>query len=113
MGSAHYHQWCSFSESTLIRPVGLNLLLKNKDKSGEAIANEAEQKTRGCLEVVDQAISDQDFLLGPAFSAADIMMGFTLQLLAKLNVLDDQYPNALFYLERLTTRESLRRTMSA
>ena len=111
--SAHYHQWCSFSESTLIRPLGLNLLLKQKAESGDTIAKEGEQKTRDCLAVVDQAVSDRDYLLPSGFSAADIMMGFALHLLAKLGVMDDQYPNVQAYLNRLKSRDGFTRAMSA
>ena len=111
--SAHYHQWCWFAESTLVRPLGLNLLLRQRAESGEAIALEGEQKTRACLEVVDQAVADRDFLLSSGFGAADIMMGFTLNLLAKLKVLDDQYPNAQLYLDRLRTRDGFARAIGA
>lgn len=109
---ALHQQWCWFSESTLIRPLGLNLLLRKRDESGDVIASDGEQKTRMCLEVVDRTVAGGNFLLGSEFSAADIMMGFTLQLLAKLKVLDAQYPNALVYLDRLTDREAFTRTMS-
>lgn len=111
--SAVHQQWCWFSESTLIRPLGINLLLRKKEESGNAIAAEGEQKTRECLEVVDQAVSDRDFLLGADFTAADIMMGFTLQLLAKLKLLDAQYPHAQSYLDRLMARDAFKRTMNS
>ena len=111
--SALHQQWCWFSESTLIRPLGLNLLLRQRDKTGDAIATEGEQKTRLCLEVVDRAVADREFLLGADFSAADIMMGFTLNLLAKLKVLDNRYPNAQLYLDRLKTRDGFARAMDA
>jgi glutathione S-transferase len=63
--------------------------------------------------VVDQAISDRDFLLGSEFDAADIMMGFSLQLVSNLKVLDDQYPNAQAYLDRLKSRDAFTRAMNA
>jgi glutathione S-transferase len=47
-----------------------------------SVAADGEQKARVCLEVVDQAVSDRDFLLGSEFGAADIMMGYSLQLVA-------------------------------
>jgi len=111
--SALYHQWCWFSESTLIRPLGLNLLLRKRQEDDEVIASEGEQKTRLCLDVIEQALGDHDYLLGEAFSAADIMMGFTLDLLEKIKVLDDQYPKTQTYLERLKIREAYKRTMEA
>jgi hypothetical protein len=41
------------------------------------------------------------------------MMGFTLNLLAKLKVLDNRYPNAQLYLDRLKTRDGFARAMDA
>jgi len=111
--SAIYHQWCWFSEATLVRPLALNRLLKLEAEPNDAVAAEGVQKTRVCLEVVDQAVSDRDFLLGAEFSAADIMMGFSLRLLANIKVLDDQYPNVQAYLERLKIRDAYSRAMSA
>ena len=111
--SAIHHQWCWFSEATLVRPLGLNRLLKHKGESNESLAADAEEKARVCLEVVDQAVSDRDFLLGSQFGAADIMMGYSLALIASLKVLDDQYSNAQAYLERLKRRDACRRAMNA
>ncbi len=39
-------------------------------------------------------------------------MGYSLQLIANLKVLDDQYPNALAYLERLKSRDACTRAMN-
>jgi glutathione S-transferase len=107
--SAIHHQWCWFSEATLARPLGLNRLLKHD----AAVATEGEQRARVCLGVVDKVVSDRDFLLGSEFGAADIMMGFSLQLLANLKVLDNQYPNAQAYLERLKIRNAYTRAVNA
>ncbi len=111
--SAIHHQWCWFSEATLARPLGLNRLLRHKAERNEAVAADGEQKARVCLEAVDQAVSDRDFLLGSEFGAADIMMGYSLQLVANLKVLDEQYPNAQAYLERLKSRDACTRAMNA
>lgn len=111
--SALHHQWCWFAEATLARPLGANRLLKHKNETAQAIVAEAEQKTRTCLEVVDQALSDRAYLLGSDFGAADIMMGYSLELLANLKVLDTLYPNAQTYLQRLRSRDAFARAMAA
>ena len=76
------------------------------------MAADGEEKARVSLEVVDRAVSNRDFLLGSAFGAADIMMGYSLHLLADLRVLDDRYPNAQAYLNRLRSREAYARAVS-
>lgn len=111
--SAIHHQWCWFSEATLSRPLGLRRLLKPDPERIPSVTADVEQKTRDCLAVVDQAVSDRDFLLGSEFGAADIMMGYSLQMVANLKVLDDQYPNAQAYLERLKSRDACTRAMNA
>ena len=111
--SAIHHQWCWFSEATLARPLGLNRLLRHPAESHLSVAADGEQKARICLQVVDQAVANRDYLLGAEFGAADIMMGYSLQLLADLHVLDDQFPNAQTYLQRLRGRNAFQRAVSA
>ena len=110
--SAMHHQWCWFSEATLARPLGLNRLMKSKSDRNDTLAAEGEQRARACLEVVDQAVAGRDFLLGAEFGAADIMMGHTLHMAAYLNLLDDRYPSAQGYLNRLKSRDACRRAMN-
>jgi glutathione S-transferase len=62
--------------------------------------------------VVDQAVADRDFLLGDEFGAADIMMGYTLQLISSNGLLDDKYPHAGNYLARLKRRDAFQLAMN-
>jgi glutathione S-transferase len=98
---------------TLIRPLGINRLARHQAESHESLAAEAEQKTRACIAVVEEAVSNRGYLLGPEFCAADVMMGYSLELLAGLKVLDDQYPRAQAYLGRLRVRDAFKRAMKA
>jgi len=102
--AALFHQWCWFAEATLARPVGLNRLITQGAAPGYAAAADAEDKTRTALAVVDQALAGGDYLLDADFTAADIMMGYSLQLLAGLGLLDAQFPTARAYLARLSER---------
>jgi hypothetical protein len=40
-------------------------------------------------------------------------MGYSLELLTSLQVLDDRYPNTCAYMERLRGRKAFKRAMSA
>ncbi|HTL00430.1 MAG TPA: hypothetical protein VL379_20490 [Pseudomonadales bacterium] len=51
-------------------------------------------------------------LLGDTFSAADIVMGFTLIAGRMLGVVDDRNPTINTYLERLQARPALQKTMA-
>ena len=111
--SALHHQWCWFAEATLIRPLGANRFARHKGESAEQLVAEAIEKTRGSLGVVEGALADRDYLLGAAFGAADIMMGYSLELLASLKILDDRYPVCRVYLDRLRARDAFQRAMQA
>jgi glutathione S-transferase len=111
--SALYRQWCWFAEATLARPVGLNRLLTHKPATPEAAVQDTTDKANAALAVVDDAIAGRAFLLGTDFTAADIMTGYSLELLASLKVLDTRYTHALSYLERLRAREAFKRAASA
>lgn len=114
--SALYLQWSWFAEATLSRPMGFVRMMKMaKLDAGDVgdIAAEGEKKARAGLQAVEQGLADRDFLLAEGFTAADIMMGYSLELLANLGVFDAEYPNARAYLERLKSRDSCKRAMSA
>lgn len=111
--SALHHQWCWFAEATLIRPLGTNRFARSKGETAEQLVGEAIEKTRMSLGVVEGAIAGRDYLLGAAFGAADIMMGYSLELLASLKVLDERYPASMAYLDRLRTRDAFQRAMKA
>jgi len=46
------------------------------------------------------------------FSAADVMMGFTLVAARLLGVLDDRFPSLIAYLARLQARPAFQRTLA-
>jgi glutathione S-transferase len=65
------------------------------------------------LGVVDAALTGRDFLVGEAFTAADVMMGYSLALLDSLKALDRvAFARTAAYLDRLKRREPFRRATS-
>lgn len=102
--SAAYRQWCWFAEATLIRPLGLIRLLRAREEPVGQLIDEAEAKCRGSLAAVEAELSERPYLLGAEFSAADIMMGYSVAMAEPL--LDDLCPNLRAYLARLMTREA-------
>ncbi len=111
--SALHHQWCWFAEATLVRPLGLNRVLKAEVDPDIQLIEEAKQKASTSLQVVEQTVVASEYLLGTEFGAADIMMGYSLNLLANVKFLDGQFPHAQAYLERLKTRDACQRAMNA
>jgi glutathione S-transferase len=88
--SAYYHQWAWFSESTLARPLGLNPMLRAKDEENSDLAKDVVTKLKTRLGVVEQALLDWQFILGNEFSAADIMLGYSLELVRRFKILTSQ-----------------------
>ena len=84
---ARFLQWCWFAEATFARPLGEIVnhrrALAEADQSERAV-QEMMDRAQLCLEAVDQALVDSRYLLGENFSAADIVMGYTLMLAGML-----------------------------
>ena len=57
-------------------------------------------------------LADREWLLGDAFSAADIMLGFTIAVAQAFGVLDDGFPNLKAYFGRLAAPPAFRRAVA-
>ena len=62
-----------------------------------------EGSTRVCVAALEPALAGQSYLVGDAFTGADIMMGYTLMLIANLAP-GELPPNVAGYWSRLTDR---------
>jgi len=108
-------QWLHFAESTAFPPLGIVvwLTLYRQDASDHpSLIADARTRAAAGFQQLEHELRDKQYLLGDAFSAADIMMGFTLIAGRMLGVIDDRYPSINAYLERLQARPALQRTMS-
>jgi glutathione S-transferase len=108
-------QWLHFAEATAFPPLGV--IVWHVVYQGDADANPgamtgARERAAASLAVVEEALGADDYLVGNAFSAADVMMGFTLVAAQLLGVLDARYPRLLRYLARLTERPAFQRAQS-
>ena len=104
--SAMFLQWCWFAEATLARPLGdmvHHLFLKPEAERLPEMVVDGEKRARVCLEAVNTTLQGQDYLLDE-YTAADIMMGYSLLLAARVEVLDNQYPLVQAYYEKLQAR---------
>jgi glutathione S-transferase len=103
---ALYLQWSWFAEATFARPLGE--IVNHRRAFAEAEQSQAaieEMQSRAwlCVAAVDQALDGQDFLVEGEFSAADIMMGYTLMLVGNLAP-GDLPANIAAYWARLSAR---------
>ena len=115
-GRAAFLQWLHFAESTAFPPLGILVWLAlYRDDAGQhaAIVEDARARAAMGLDFLERALEGKTYLLGDDFSAADIMMGFTLVAAQLLGVLDDRYPGLNAYLMRLMNRPAFQKAAAA
>jgi glutathione S-transferase len=115
-GRAQFLQWMHFADSTLFAPFGvlvwLTLYRDDADQHPRVIEEGRERASMG-LEFLEQQIGEKTWLLGDEFSAADVMMGFSLVAGSMLGVLDDRFPRLNAYLGRLQARPAFQKALAA
>lgn len=109
-----YLQWIHYSESTAFPPLGIVVWLTvyrdDAQAHPELVADARARAVKG-LAFVEQRLSDSPYLAGDDFSAADIMMGFTLLAASELQLLDSAFPATQAYLQKLSQRPALQRAL--
>src|SRR5262245_21695908 len=108
---ARYLQWLHFAEGTLSVP--LSTILWHAFYKGDAaevptVMADARERAHRTLAVVERSLEGRDYL-ADQFSAADIMMGFTLGAARVLGVLDERDTSINAYLARLEARPAFQR----
>jgi glutathione S-transferase len=109
---AAFLQWMHFSESTVFPPLGIVIWLTRYRDAAELpseLIADARSRAASGLDYVEQALGDRPYLVGSDFSAADIMMGFSLVAAKVVGVLDDRYPVIDRYLARLQERPAFQK----
>ena len=112
--SAKFHQWCWFAEATLARPLGdiaQHTRIRAEADRIPGVAEDGAARARSFLGAVEDAVKDQEYLL-EEFSAADIMMGYSLMLAERMDVLDQEHPNVQRYFERLKARPGFQKAVA-
>lgn len=107
-----YLQWMHFAESTAWVPIGVVVWLGvyREGRDGEELLADARRRAVLSLDVVEKELQSRSTLLERGFSAADVMLAFTLGVAQQLALLDAQsHPGVSSYLERLFAREAFRR----
>lgn len=111
-----YLQWVHFAESTAFPPLGVIVWHSLYARDADAIPqvmDGARERAHGALAFVASALAGKAYLLGREFSAADVMMGFTLVAARMLGVLDDRYPDLTRYVASLEARPAFRAAAEA
>lgn len=112
---AAFLQWLHYAEGTAFPPVGIVVWLTRYRDEGDGHAElleDARGRAAACLDYVEQALGDGPYLVGEAFTAADIMMAFTLLAAQSVGVLDDRFPKLKAYLAHLMARPAFQKLLA-
>ncbi len=107
-----YEQWMFFAQATLETQPWLVLLhskILDKSKQVKEIVPWALQRHENILKMMNDALVDQDYLLGDEFSAADIMMGSILMMLPDTLT---KFPDLMAYVQRLKERPAFQQAIN-
>jgi len=74
-----------------------------------ALVERGRELAPALVRIVDRALDGAPYILGDAFSAADIMLSFGLNIARHLGFVTDETPRARDYCERLTQRPAFQR----
>ena len=110
-----YLQWLHFAESTAYPPLGIVIWLTRYREQGEVdegLLEDARKRARAGLAFLERGLADGPYLLGDAFSAADVMMGFTVVAAQVVGLLDERFPALAGYMARLRERPAFQRALA-
>ena len=114
--SALCRQWSWFAEATFARPLGEIVNHNRVAPEGgvvEFVIEDCKARGRTCIQALDEALADSAYLVGDAFTVADIMNGYSLMLANNFGLLTDDFPHAKAYYERLSDRPGFRAARDA
>lgn len=108
-------QWVHFADATAFTGLG-NIAWHTRFKDdAESVADALADYGRwaeAALDTLERTLRDREFLLG-AFSAADVMVGYTVLVAKALGLVGEDHRAVDAYLARLTERPALRRALQA
>lgn len=110
---AHYLYWLHFANGNLQPNMGRNMILRRlklPDDDPTLVAMKG--RLSRALDLVENRLREAVYLAGTEFTAADIMMGFTLTTMRLFMPLDlGPYPHIKTYLRRIGDRPAYQRAM--
>jgi glutathione S-transferase len=110
---AAYLYWFHFANGTLQANMGRNMILNRLDLAADnPILAAIKARVDRAFDLVDARTREAEYLAGSEFTAADIMMGFSLTTMRYFLPYDlARYPGILGYLARIGARPAYRRAM--
>ena len=105
-----YLQWLHYSEASAFAPLLLNMLLMREDPKPPVISAFTAAEVELHLDYFSAALGDQDYILGSAFSGADIGCAFVANMAVKFGVAGE-HTNLAAYIQRCQARPAFQKAM--
>jgi glutathione S-transferase len=116
-GRPAYLQWLHWGEATLLPPLAdlaQHAVVRPPEERIPAVVPDAVRRLRDVLGALDRELAGKEYLVGGSFSAADVSVGYGLQLARLLGQLNAQdFPQVAAYLERLAKRPAFQKAFGA
>ncbi len=111
---AHYLYWFHFANGTFQPNMLRNMVLRRMNVAEDDPMHVVAKARLGrSFDLVEQRLGAAEFFAGSEFTAADIMMVFSLTTMRVFLPFDlAPYPNILAYLKRIGARPAYRRAMA-
>jgi glutathione S-transferase len=112
----HYLYWMQFNnnlQTTLFVKMAYQLA-GGEPGADNLMMTTTLRREEGLYQALEQRLGESEYLGGAEFSCADVMSVFNLTSLAALGAraVDDNMPNTLAYIERVTARPAYQKAMS-
>jgi len=107
--------WLHFGESTLMQPVtqiAQHLFLLPEDQRDPDRLEEGKRAFYHYAKVLNDRLEGREYIGGDEFTAADIVIGYTLHAAAQCGALPDDMPALKRYYERLAVRPAFKKATS-
>lgn len=112
---ADYLFWFHFAEGTAANSINTTVWLtvyRDDADRHQDIINAVRDSANTVFGKAEAVLATQPFIAGDAFTAADIMIGYTLGSAKWLNLLTAAHPHTLDYVDRLFARQALQRSLN-
>ncbi len=109
---ALYYQWIHYAMSTIEPPavtIFVHTMMKPEAERIPVLVDEARTQLAAAIKVIDAALAGREYLLGSQFSAADVMVGSTLNWCQMMGMVGSDLANVPGYMGRLAARPAAQR----
>ncbi|WDF72170.1 glutathione S-transferase family protein [Novosphingobium sp. KACC 22771] len=106
-----YRQFLHYAEGSLMPPLLVKLVLSRVPIMGRLAMARFQPMIDTHLAYVEGELARRPWFAGDAMTAADIMMSFPLEAARARAGLDERYPHALAWLEKVQARPAYRRAL--